>query len=267
MNYRNLAKKHLKSAEDEIKSNSDLRLIYAALELRMAMEAITYDRALSYKDEFPPDEYKTWQPKKVMLILLEIEPTADLDCSLAIGKEHGGDKAPEMTNLGTEKVLNMKVLKNHYDAIGNYLHMPSIKQINSGYIPDLKKLRLRCEEVSTFISQVINSPIFNINFGNFSRNNCFECKSIIRKRIPNDDQVVKATCYECKATYTLYAEENNKIRWEANQQELECANNDCKQTVVVWEHEISANNHWQCNECKGTNILCLGIRYEKLGGS
>ena len=47
LNYRNLARTHLKSAEDELGTNSQQRLKYAALELRMAMEALTYDRALA----------------------------------------------------------------------------------------------------------------------------------------------------------------------------------------------------------------------------
>jgi len=30
--------------------------MYSVLELRMAMEALTYDRAQGYKEEFPPSE-------------------------------------------------------------------------------------------------------------------------------------------------------------------------------------------------------------------
>ena len=51
----------------------------------MAMEALTYDRALAYKDEFPPDEYETWQPIKVMSVLLEIDPTTDKNSSISFG--------------------------------------------------------------------------------------------------------------------------------------------------------------------------------------
>jgi hypothetical protein len=54
---------------------SDDRLRYAALELRFAMEAVTYDRALAFRDEISPEEYKTWQPRKLMQILHDIDPT------------------------------------------------------------------------------------------------------------------------------------------------------------------------------------------------
>jgi hypothetical protein len=71
--YRNDARRELARAKDELASAGDERLKYAALELRMAMESLTYDRALAYKDEFPPAEYQAWQPRKVMALLLEID--------------------------------------------------------------------------------------------------------------------------------------------------------------------------------------------------
>jgi len=51
MNYRNDARNSLKRAKAELTQADDERLKYAALELRMTMEALTYDRALAYKDE------------------------------------------------------------------------------------------------------------------------------------------------------------------------------------------------------------------------
>lgn len=128
MNYRGMAREHVKIATEQLKSGNDSFLKYAALELRMAMEAITYDRAVAFKEEFPEEEYNTWQPKKVMGVLLEIEPTADMDSTISFGlQEEYGVPAKEMNLLGTETILNMKTLKCHYDALGSFLHIPTIK--------------------------------------------------------------------------------------------------------------------------------------------
>ena len=51
--HRSRARSALASAQSELASNEDQRLKYAALELRMAIESVTYDRALAYKSEFP----------------------------------------------------------------------------------------------------------------------------------------------------------------------------------------------------------------------
>ncbi len=75
--YRDDARHAVDRAKAELESGDDERLKYAALELRMALESLIYDRALIYKDEFPPREYETWQPRKLLAVLLEIDENAD----------------------------------------------------------------------------------------------------------------------------------------------------------------------------------------------
>jgi hypothetical protein len=101
MNYRSLAKERVAEVSRQLALEDSTALKYAALELRMAMEAITYDRAQAFKDEFPESEYDTWQPKKVMSVLLEIEPTTDRDSSLAYGiEDEPGVPTTKMKALG-----------------------------------------------------------------------------------------------------------------------------------------------------------------------
>ena len=79
-----MARKSLARAKTELASN---RTRYAALELRDAMEALTYDRALAWANDLPPEEYKTWQPRKLMSALLEIDPSIGMSATLAVGIE------------------------------------------------------------------------------------------------------------------------------------------------------------------------------------
>jgi len=264
VNYRNLARTHLKNAEVELGMKTDQYLKYAALELRMSMEALTYDRAIAYKDEFPPSEYETWQPRKVMSVLLDIDPMADKDSSLAIGiEEQYGVPAPQMNSLGSEKVLSMKLLKKHYDALGSYLHIQSMKQRRTGAVLDNKKVRDRCQEIATFVEQVLSSPVFNITVGSFASLKCVECDTLIRKRIPSGQSEVNAECYQCKATYTITDEGDGKVMWTPHQREIECANANCQQKIVVWQHEFEVGKHWKCKDCEGVNTFVLAIQYKE----
>ena len=264
MNYRLQSKEHIKRAEKELGKNLDQHIKYAALELRMAMEAITYDRAQAYKDEFPFGEYETWQPRRVMLVLLDIDPMADQDCSLAVGvEEEYGVPAHKMRSLGSEKVLNMKVLKKHYDALGSYLHVQTLKQTRSGKTIDCIKFRNRCEAISEFVKQALSSPVFNITIGNFSTINCYECKNPIRKRVPTSLSEVRATCYECNATYTISDKGDGKVEWTPHQQEIECANSRCDTKIVVWAHEMVVGRCWECQSCKGRNSFAIGLLHQK----
>lgn len=264
INYRNIARKHLKFAQNELGEKLDQRLKYAALELRMAMEALTYDRALAYKDEFPPNEYETWQPRKVMFVLLEIDPMADKDSSVAYSEETKcGASESKKISLGSEKVLNMKVLKKHYDALGSYLHIQSMKQAQAGAVLDFDKLRVRLEEIANYVNGVLSSPIFNITLGNFARLDCMECGTPIRKRIPSDMQEFSAECYSCKATYTIRNNRNGEVDWELHQHEIECANPNCHKKIVVLRHELEVGRQWECPSCNGKNTLVLAVNHEK----
>lgn len=264
MNYRGKSREHLKAASEQLETGSDSNLKYAALELRMAMEAVTYDRALAFKEEFPTEEYDTWQPKKVMAVLLEIEPTADKDSTMSFGlEEEYGVPAKQMTSLGTETVLNMGVLKKHYDALGSFLHILTIKSTKAGKTVNYIKLRKRCEEIKTYLNKVLSSPVFNSTLGVFSSIECAECGKKIRKRIPREENTIQVECSNCVASYRVSSSGSNQSVWESLQQEIECANPECTKKIVVWEKEIRLGNKWNCQDCKGQNTFVLGVVYEE----
>lgn len=258
--YRNEARRQLKRAQDEMASGDDQRIKYAALELREAMESLTYDRALAYKDEFPPQEYETWQPKKVMAVLLDIDPLADKDSSLAFGIEPSPGEKPEvMHSLGSEKVLSMKTLKKHYDALGSFLHVQSLKQRRAGVKLDYPAMRKRCENIVDFLGEVLRSPVWNSTIGTFATLDCENCGKPIRKRFPPGQDQVKAKCHECGVTYAVKDAGENQCSWKSDQTELTCANVECGRKIVAYPFEIQQNVAWTCPDCSGRNVLRLAV--------
>jgi len=242
------------------------RLKYAALELRMAMESLTYDRALAYKEEFPPAEYETWQPRKVMAVLLDIDPTADKDSSLAFGIEPSyGEKPDVMHSLGTEKVLSMSTLKKHYDALGSYLHVLAMSRRRAGIAINYDKMRTRCEYIAGYLREVLASPVWNSTFGTFATIDCQKCGKPVRKRLPQGVDCTKATCFECGASYVVRDVGENQAHFEPDQVELHCANNGCETAIYPWRSEIAPGVGWTCDVCGGENIVQLGISHTPKG--
>ena len=97
------------------------------LGLRMAIEVRDLRASRSYEKELQPTEYDTWQPGKLMKELLEIDPDADTSGTLSFGIEDvPGEHAKEMKTLGAEKVFNLAAIKKSYDALGSYLHQPTL---------------------------------------------------------------------------------------------------------------------------------------------
>src|SRR5262245_33582340 len=121
-NFRNIARVRLEQAKAELASQDEQRVTYAALDLRMAIEGLTYDRAQAFREDIPPSEYGTWQPRKVMQLLLDIDPLADQTVIFSVGVEPlPGTRAQEMHCLGTDRVFNLKSIREHYDALGSFL--------------------------------------------------------------------------------------------------------------------------------------------------
>lgn len=261
-NYRNEARKYLRWAKAELASEDDHRLRYAALDLRFAIEALTYDRATAYEAELPPSEYETWQPRKLMTVLLKIDPQADKNSALAVGLEDTYGEPPAVTTpLGEEFVFNLALVKTHYDALASYLHVPSLKQAKDGP-PSLAKLRHRCDEVVTFIEKAIASPIWNLTFGIFSKIQCQYCGAVVRKRIPHGEDKVSATCFECSATYTITDASDGKMEWHLEYEEVRCGNHSCDHVILIPKGKLGLGAAWECPACKGRNSLSLCVAFE-----
>lgn len=259
--YRGEARTLLERARRELDSGDDKRLRYAALELRLAMEAITYDRAHAYRTEIPPQEYETWQPRKVLQLLLEIDPNVDKDSIVRFGlEETPGEPPKEMRTLGSEKVLNLAALKKHYDALGSYLHMPTLKRQAEGDHPNSVKLRDRCDRIATDLENVLASPIFNVTLGQFATFDCQRCHSKIRKRMLFEESQLDVKCFNCGAEYSVLKMNEGEVVAKPKTEEIECPGNGCKGKITLWHDELVVGTWWTCKDCSEAFELCMGIR-------
>lgn len=262
VNFRQRARDSLERAKLEMVSNDPERLKYAALELRMAIEAVTYERAQSYDDDLPPSAYQTWQPKKLMEELLEIEPRADKPSSIAYGIEDvPGEPAKQMTSLGGEQVFGLKAIKGHYDALGSYLHSPTLKQLQEKGSLDVARLKERCGAIVAALDAVLSSRVFNINFGSFTSIACMnsDCGKPIRKRHPHGVEILAAKCYECDADYEIAADSSGQWIWRPMVEEVSCPTESCGEVFKLWKHEIKSGSHWRCRGCNNKFRLGLAI--------
>ena len=258
--FRSEARKALGKARTELGSGDDDRLKYAALELLFAIEAITYDRARAYCDEMPPQEYDTWQPRKVMQLLIDIDPNADKDSSLSFGiEEQYGKPESEMKMLGSEQVLNLKMLKEHYDALGSYLHMPTLKRLIESGQPDLEKLRNRCNAITDAIENVLASTIFNVTMGSMATIDCSQCGNVIRRRLPFSGEAVEAKCIECGAGYIVRDAGEGKILWEPKGQQIKCPEETCNESIWLWQDKLKAWTSLTCNGCGQAFEIVLAV--------
>ncbi len=263
--FREIARTSLERAKSELNSDDPTRFRYAALELRDAIEAITYDWASALKDDIHPDEYKKWQPRILMARLLEIDPSIGSMSTISVGEEEKyGIPAPRrnMKIMGTEYVLTLKDIKDHYDRIGSYLHMPSLDQIHTGKIPDVTKLKVKCENLAGDIEKILSSTVWNISFGlKTTLPQCVDdsCKKPIRRRMRSDKDLINVRCFECKAEYIVTRKNNTQLIWTPKLTEISCSNLNCSKKILLWPRELVPGAHWHCSECGFHNGLNLTV--------
>lgn len=240
-------------------SGESHRLAYAALELRKAIEALTYDKAEAMKAEIPPEEYATWQPRKVMQLLLEIDPQADATRTISIGTEtEPGKPAPIMRVMGNVEVFNLKLIKAHYDALGSWLHIPTLAQGSLTEI-DETKLRRRCGAIIKEIERVLQARIYHFGLGMFSTCRCGRCERTIRRRVPSEIRELETQCFECRAPYTLRRLDDGRIQWHPNGPKIACPSDGCEATIFVWADEVRAGTWWRCEGCGQMIKIELGL--------
>jgi hypothetical protein len=252
VDYRAIARQKLQRAEAEMASGDPERLKYAALELRESMEAITYDRALKYKDELPPEAYQKWQPRRLVELMAELDWMVSFESWEVSIKPHSKPGEPEKPymSLGTETLLTMKDLIKHYNALGSLLHIPTLRQLQEDKLPETNNIKRQLDECAASVRNVLKSPISKIDVKIVSKLDCLRCGNLVVKRhVLNSTATVEARCVNCNARYVLTPEGNNKVRWKAKRHRIECATPGCDMVTEIWDDKIEPGSGWDCEGC------------------
>ncbi len=259
MKYRHEAKQNLENAKASLSNPGLVNAKYGALSLRMSVEALTYDLADKYQDDMPLSIIDTWQPRKIMAEILEIDPYAGRPSTLSYGREPALGKTPEVfREIGTETPISLEVIKKHYHALGSFLHLPTLRQIKSDRQQDEEKIRRRCNELIGGIEKILSSTAWNINMGNTSTMKC-ECGESLTRRLKKDGKPRDTQCPHCHQSYRLTDIGDGKCEWEPHTQKITCPNEDCKTVEYVGNHLITPGNEFICDTCNKKYKIALGV--------
>ena len=109
--YRTIAREALDRAKRELEGGDLVRVRYAALEIRDALEAVTYERAALYKDQLPITLYDKWTPQELLAFLVEMDPKAELATSNAIAEQRANSSNMLKGELPDKTILTQVELK------------------------------------------------------------------------------------------------------------------------------------------------------------
>ncbi len=263
--YRQIAREAVQRARALLTNIDSPSLHYAALECRFALEALTYDRAKAFKDDLPETEYSTWQPSKLMKVLFEIDPKILMTSTISFAPQADeGMPAPRGSGilLGTDTPLTISDIKRRYDALGSYLHVPTIKQLAAGRTPEYGEVRAKCEEVLEIAEGVLRSKVWNCTLGHHGHlEKCMrkKCGRPIRVRFPIGEETVIVKCHNehCPATYEVTAGEGSVSVWKPIFHDFPCSSDGCDEKIRLWDSEVKEGEKWRCSKCNAQHEFAL----------
>jgi len=142
--YRARAREHFAAARESLAVGGPHPALAACLFLRMAIEALAYELLETYQSEVDFAAMRMWQPGKLIKEPVEIDGAADRTVTLTA---FDGDGREILS--GTERRLAAGWIARSHNALGSFLHEPTIRQVEDGRAPEEAAIRAKAEAIAT----------------------------------------------------------------------------------------------------------------------
>ncbi len=206
-----------------IEEDTDQSLTYAALECRLTLEYLCYERFKFFYSYLSTDDLKNWQPRHVVKQISD-----DIDENIAKGfsvsisrqsvesspsktREH--HESLEYIHIGTQSELNLKQLHTLWHSLANvalHIPVPSISSGNISIYGEKGAIRNKVLSVKDFLSNLNGNLLMGGHLGKIFSFNCSACDSLIKKPIESIKIPSIASCInpKCNESYILKSEDN-----------------------------------------------------------
>lgn len=243
--------KYLESAKIHMKDETGVMWNYAALDLRMCLESITYDNVSGLKLGIPIEILDTWQPPQMIKMLSDYIPSIDKGGKVFIGTDNDFENA---SFLGEYKTFPYRWLVKSYNSLGSYLHHPTKKQKKVSL--DAKKKKLT--DIIEKIQDVLSVNLFGASFYETISFRCDICNkpSIVSKEKLDRSEIVTCLNPNCGAQYYKDIESpeiEGKVNLKLYAKELKCVN--CNKLFSIENRHIKVGYKFECCHCKAKYII------------
>ena len=254
--YRYLAKQRLAKAIELLKTGDEDDLTYACLELRKCLEAVSYELLTGYLSEVPLNAFESWQPDKVMKELLRTDPKADHSSRIRMRREgHDGEPNGEWKDLGEDRRLKAQRVTKAYHQLGNFLHVPTIKQTREGMSFDATVARKRADEIRGELAHVLDTSIWNANFSVSVTVNCTECEAPIKRRSSILENGETVECGNCGQLFAVEHKPDDTFFFVPVSYSWDCK--VCNEPQTIVQSKVAEGLDVSCSKCKDRATLTL----------
>lgn len=201
-----------------LEQNTSESVTYAALECRLAIEYLCYDRLKLALDLVSYTDLNGWQPGKVMRAL---ERLANEDVAtsftLKIAREPDRPSGQELSlqereqleykTIGTQSMINVGKIVGLWNALANtalHVQVPKEKSDQLSIHGDKARTAAKVEECLAEFRKIGAGTLLSSGFGKEVSMPCIKCKYLIKRRIDRlvDKQEISCINPDCYESYT-----------------------------------------------------------------
>lgn len=213
----------------------------------MAIEALTYQNLQAYLAETPNSVMELWSPKKVMEELLAADPNADKSATVFLGvQKTQGVPSDDMQFLGEDRRFTQKWGNKAHNALGSFLHEPTIRQNDTGKATEADA-RSKAADIADELDRMLATGLFDVNMGHFICFGCV-CGFQVKRRtavLSHDDIVICGGCGRQWICQKIDGESD--FQFIPDDYSFPCLS--CKETCFVGAHELRDGRIVICSNC------------------
>lgn len=211
----------ISAIENLLQEGSEASLTYAALECRLAIEQICYERLRVAHEYISHDDLKKWQPRDIVNTLIrEVDSNAAATFTFSIGSEpvQKGAPAPtaedyenmEFLPIGTHIGFDPSKLGKLWNALANlalHISIPETKDTPVVRYGDPEKIREKVSESLAEIKRIGEGTLLMSGFGEEVSFVC-SCGMTNKRRLGllKNGQTVSCINPACEESFTYFEE-------------------------------------------------------------
>lgn len=249
--------------ETLLADDTEASVTYAALEARLALEKVCYDRLRQRHNYISHDQLKRWQPGAVVLTLMkEVDAHLGQTMTLKIGKNPGlTPENDDYVEIGTEIGFNPKRIAKMWQALANlalHVRLPKHSGDHIRAYGDKAQIRHKVDEVLVELKRLSKGTM---TFSGLGAEVHFECscgeKNRRRAGLLRDGQHVHCINPDCKQTWKAVQEGDGfgfeQVTVPVNCEQCGSANHMPWRFFLDMEHDEVGS--FSCHTCQHKNYV------------
>jgi hypothetical protein len=211
-------------------------ITYAALECRLAIEKICYDRLTIAHEYISHDDLRRWQPQQVVQTLVaEVDGNIASTYTVSMSREPANQSGQQLTaeelkdlewvKIGTQVGFDPKLLGRLWNSLSNLALHVRLPKTKDEFIPaygDAGEIRRKVEETVAELKRVASGTLLSSGFGEEVFFNC-DCGRLIKRRskLLRNGQTINCVGVDCDQSYTV-AIDGADIKFEPRFHDVDC---------------------------------------------